>query len=187
VEFADVSDEDGSLGVFDTDGAAQLPIARAFFSLAVQTPENVSGFTGSARLFALGGVVADGVGLNKASELFQFADVTAGGGLASWQDYSGASTIGTRAGPMAVITSDKLFVLGGAASATDTAFTNITSTGSDVAFQSNGDIGSPIQSAAQTLNSARALSGVVVGAGFIYVIGGTSTGTDALATTEKTF
>lgn len=188
VEIASVDAADGSLGTFATAGANALPTARAFFSLTVATPENVSGLTGGDRLFALGGVAANGgVGNNHASNLFQMSDVELGGGNAAWANYSGASSIGTRAGPMALITSDKLFVLGGGMSATTTAVSGILTTGSDVGFNSNGTIGSPIQSAAGTLLGARALGVVITGSGFIYFVGGTSDGTNALATTERSF
>jgi hypothetical protein len=88
---------------------------------------------------------------------------------------------------MAAITSEKLFVLGGARTATDTTFSMIDSTGRDVGFLANGDIGSPIQSSSQGLLGPRALGTVVTGAGFIYFVGGTSDGSNALATTEATF
>lgn len=185
VEYAAVN-ADGSLGTFDSTGASPLPVGRAFFSLAVETPENVSGFAAGARLFAVGGVTASML-VNKASGRFEYADVAVGGGTTAWSSYGGAGTLGTRAGPMACITSDKLFVLGGAQMATDTGFSNVTATGVDVPFQSDGTIGSPIQSTASSLLAPRALGAVVTGAGFIYFIGGSSNGTNALATTERTF
>lgn len=191
VEYTTVTDSDGALGLFDTAGADPLPTARAFFSLAVETAEKVAGFTGGARLFALGGTVpddpSDPTDINRASAIFEFVDVVAGGGTGAWGGYAGAGTTGARAGAMAVITSEKLFVLGGAQSATDTSFSMITQTGVDVAFEADGDIGSPIQSTAESLLQPRALGAAVTGAGFIYFLGGTGDGTDALATTEKTF
>ena len=185
VEYAPVN-SDGTLGAFVTTNAQPLPVGRAFFSLALETPESVSGFTGGTRLFALGGTIATNLG-NKASSRFEFAEVGTGGGTSAWTAYGGAGTLGTRAGPMAAITSDKLFVLGGAAMATDTTFTNVTSTGFDVAFNSDGTIGSPIQSASSTLLAPRTLGAVVLGAGFLYFIGGTSDGTNALTTSERTY
>jgi hypothetical protein len=189
VEYAPVDDTDGALGGFTTDDTTPLTTPRAFFSLTVQTPENVSGFTGGARLFALGGTVADaGVTGNHAVDTFEMSDVIDGGGNDDWNAYAGAGTIGTRGGPMAVITSEKLFVMGGAMMAPDnTSFTNVLATGSDVGFLGTGELGSPIQSTAESLLAPRALGAVLTGAGFIYFVGGSSNGTNAVATTEKTF
>jgi hypothetical protein len=159
-----------------------MPTPRAFFSLAVETPQNVSGFGGIARLFITGGVDAGG-----ASGAVQRSDITSGGGNGAWTSYSGIGSLLTRAGPMSVIKSDKLFVLGGAGTATDMTFSLIRNNGQDVGFNSDGTIGSPIQATANFFPAPRALGGVAVGAGFIYFIGGTSTGTDAVATVYQTF
>jgi hypothetical protein len=182
IEYAAIDGTDGTIGAFGTAGAAALGTARAFFSLAVETPENVSGFTGGARLFALGGVAAGAT-----TSAFEIADGTDGGGNDAWSPYAGAGSLQARAGVMAVITSEKLFALGGALMATDAAFSNIDMNGRDVAFQADGDIDSPIQSTAEALLAPRALGVALTGAGFIYFVGGTSTGTDAVATTERTF
>jgi hypothetical protein len=90
---------------------------------------------------------------------------------------------------MCVIASDKLFALGGAQSATATTVASIRATGVDIPFLANGSIGSPIQSTAQAFpaGSPRALGAAIIGAGFIYFVGGTSTGSDAVATTFQTF
>jgi len=182
VEYAPIDATDGSIGAFTTSGTTQLGLARAFFALAVETPDNVSGFTGGARLFAFGGVVA-----GAASSSLEMSDVPDGGGNGAWTPYGGASSINPRAGLMGVITGEKLFALGGAQMASDTAFSNILTGGRDVAFQPNGDIGTPIQSSAEGLLGPRALGAVVTGSGFIYFVGGSSDGTNALATTERTF
>jgi len=182
VEYAAIDDTDGTIGAFETTAVTDLTLARAFFSLAVETPENVSGFTGGARLFALGGV-AGGAPTSSVA----MSDVLVGGGNGAWSPYSGAGTLQARAGVMAVITGEKLFALGGALMTTDIAFSNIDMGGRDVPFQMDGDIGSPFNSTAESLLGARALGAVVTGAGFIYFVGGTSDGTDALATTERTF
>ena len=172
----------GHLGAFGTTGVAAFPTGRAFFSLAVETAANVAGFSGVARLFTTGGVIA-----GAASTEIEFADVTAGGGNTAWSAYAGNGTLGTRAGPMAVITGNKLFCLGGAASATDTVFSNIRANGVDVPFTSSGSIGTPIQSTASALLAPRALGALITGAGFIYFAGGTSDGTDAVQTVYQTF
>jgi hypothetical protein len=61
--------------------------------------------------------------------------------------------------------------------------------GVDVAFTSAGAIGTPIQSTANAFpaNNPRALGVPITGAGFIYFVGGTSNGTDAVNTTFQTF
>jgi len=181
VEFAAVDDTDGSIGAFGTTNANDLATPRAFFGLAIETHENVSDLTGGARFFAAGGVTAGG-----ATSSLEMADLTTGGGNEAWVEYS-HPTFGNRAGNMTVITSEKLFVLGGAGQAADTTFSNILSTGRDVGFLANGDLGDPFQSTAESLLAARALGAVVTGSGFIYFIGGTSDGANALATCERTY
>jgi hypothetical protein len=88
---------------------------------------------------------------------------------------------------MAVITGDKAFAMGGAGVATDTTFSNPVATGKDIAFNPDGTIGTPIQSAASDLPAARCLGGLAVGAGFIYFVAGSSTGSDATDTVFSTF
>jgi len=182
VEYALVNDVDGTLGAFGTASVTDLPEARAFFSMVVESPSNVSGYSGDGRLMVLGGVVA-----GAASQDFLIANVTEGGGNGAWGPYPGAGGIQDRGGPMAVIASEKLFVIGGATTATDTAFGGIRTGIRDVGFLANGDLDSPIQSAADSLDPARALGISVIGSGFIYLVGGTSDGDDALTSTVKTF
>jgi len=183
IEVAPI-DATGAVGSFASAGTQVMGTPRAFFSLVVETPANVSGFTGVARLFALGGVDATG-----ASTVVEQSDATATGGNGTWSAYSGVGAFGARAGVMGVIASDKLFALGGAQSATATTFSNIRANGDDIPFLGTGAIGSPIQSTAQAFpaGSPRALGAAITGAGFIYFVGGTQTGTDAVATTFQTF
>lgn len=185
IEYAPVND-DGSLGDFTTLDTAPLPAARAFFSLAVETPENVSGFTSGARFFAVGGVGASTLP-NKALEAFDYADISLGGGNTSWTSYADNIAWGTRAGAQVCISADKLFVIGGSQMATDSGFGAATTNAFDVAFNDDGTIGSPTQAATATSFAARALGATVIGAGFIYVYGGTSDGSNALNTTQSTF
>jgi hypothetical protein len=182
VEYSLVSDVDGTLGAFGAGGVTDLPQGAAFFSIVVESPQNVSGYGGDGRLMALGGVVAGAT-----TEDFLISDVTSGGGNGAWSPYPGAGGIQVRGGPMAVITSEKLFAFGGAASATDTTFSAIRTGIRDVGFLADGSLDSPIQSAADTLAPARALGVSVIGSGFIYLVGGTSDGDDALTSTVKTF
>lgn len=177
----------GQLGAFVTTGTTALPTARAFASLVVETASNVVGFTGVARMFLLGGVDAGG-----ASSEAVFSSVADGGANGAWTQVSVAGSgtsgnLGTRAGPMAVIASGKLFCLGGAGMATSTTFSNIRANGVDIPFATDGAIGSPIQSTASAFSAGRALGAAIIGSGFIYFVGGTSDGSDAVDTTFQTF
>jgi hypothetical protein len=161
----------------------------AFASVVVVTPSNVSSFTGVARMLMVGGVDAGG-----ASGEIVFSDIADGGGNGTWTAVGVATTgtsgsLGNRAGDMSVISSKKLFCLGGASMATSTAFSNIRSNGEDVAFAAAGAIGTPIQSTASSFpgGSPRALGVPITGSGFIYFVGGTSDGSDAVNTTFQTF
>ena len=83
----------------------------------------------------LGGVTATG-----ASGEFAQSDLGNAGANGAWSAYGGSGTLGSRGGPMATIARGKVFVIGGAVSATDTAFSSVTTNGRDVAFLSNGTL-----------------------------------------------
>jgi hypothetical protein len=195
VEVADVAD-DGSLFAFDADRGEPLTTPRSHFSLAVQTQENVSGFAGVARLVVMGGIVADGgVQNNQATNALELSEVLDTGVNDTWIAYEDVDAnytnqMGRRAGTQGVITSEKLFIMGGAANADDTSISQII--GQDVAvhFDSDngGEIGSPFSDTGEgNLIESRALGAVVSRAGFIFFLGGTSNGTDALASVERSF
>ena len=90
------------------------------------------------------------------------------------------------AGVMTVIASDKLFCLGGASSTNDTTFEQIIPSGNDASFDDTGMLEN-LNSTSSSLLADRALGVGLQGAGFIYYVGGTSDGIDAIATTERTF
>ena len=197
IERSSVGRLDGELGGFAIEGT---PIGQredvdeiglAFFSLAVQTPENVSEFDGIARFLVLGGVGQDAdTANNQAQFFFEFSEVGEGGTNGDWQAYDGEMNEAQvrRAGAMAVIAAEKLFSMGGAGDVQDDlGFRRVTDSGMDVGFDEDGALDSPVQAAGETMNDPRALGAVVFRAGFIFFIGGTSDGEDALATVERTF
>jgi hypothetical protein len=154
---------------------------RAFFSAVVEDQSNINTFPNDgSRIWAMGGVT-DGDTTNTLEE----SDVASGGGNGAWT--INGHTVQDAAGTMAVITNNKLFIVGGATSVDDTAFDNITPNGRDTEFDENGDISGSINSTASSLLNPRALGIGLYGAGFIYFYGGTSDGLDALTTTERTF
>jgi hypothetical protein len=155
----------------------------------------VSGFaTGAggapARFITVGGTVLGG-GAGASSAELTSSDITSGGGNGAWAAYGGAGTSLTRAGDMAVIASNKLFWLGGAGGATvnPPAFTNIRQNGDNVAFAADGTFGSPIQSTANAFPATHstALGVPITVDNFIYFVGGTSDGTDAVDLAWQTF
>jgi hypothetical protein len=195
VERSPIDATAGTLGTFAAGGDTVLPTAIAFFSLVVESAVNVSGFaTGAggspARFITVGGVVL-GTGTGAASAELTSSNVTAGGGNGAWSAYGGAGTSLTRGGDMGVIASNKLFWLGGAGAATlnPPAFTNIRLNGDNVAFAADGTFGSPIQSTANAFPAghATALGVPITVDNFIYFVGGTSDGTDAVGLTWQTF
>jgi hypothetical protein len=180
VEFAPI-DDTGLMGGFDTTGATAMTEPRAFFSAVVEDRSNINTFpSDGSRIWAMGGVT-DGDTTNTLEE----SDVASGGGNGAWT--VNGHSVQDAAGTMAVITNNKLFIIGGATNVDDTSFDNITPNGRDTEFDDNGDITGSINSTAQSLINPRALGIGLYGAGFIYFYGGTSDGTDALATTERTF
>jgi hypothetical protein len=191
VEFAAIDNLDGSISAPSGANTNDLPTARAFFSLALETSESVSGYAGGTRLWVIGGVSA-GASVFDA----QTTEVTTGGGndafvvptTSNGQPANGQPIAGSHA----VIVGDKLFVMGGASVANDTSFSNLVATARDAALTGvvggDGQFGSPYNSASQSfVGGARALGSSIIGSGFIYFVGGSSDGTDALATCEKTF
>ena len=115
-------------------------------------------------------------------------DIAIGGGNSVFDTPTINGQSGAIAGPMCVITGDKLFVVGGGSVATDTSISSVTDGGRDMPFDALGDADPPMQSAANALaGGPSALGAAIVGSGFIYFIGGSSDGTDALSSTEKTF
>jgi len=170
----------GQLGTFVSTGTTAMATARAFFSLVVETSANVAGFTGVARLITTGGVDAGG-----SSSEVEFSDVTNGGANGGWT--ATGLSLNNRAGLMSVISSNKLFCMGGAGTANDTTFSSILMTGRNVGFIAGGAIGSPMQSTSSAFAFPRALGTAITGSGFIYFAAGSSDGTDAVNTVYQTF
>ena len=118
--------------------------------------------------------------------MIEFSNVANGGANGAWAAYAGGGNLGSRAGVVSTITSEKLWALGGASTATTTTFSGILSTGRNGVF-SAGNLVGPIQSTASGLPAPRALGAVIIQSGFIYYVGGTSNGVDATSTTYPTF
>jgi hypothetical protein len=108
--------------------------------------------------------------------------VAHGGALGPFVAYP--ENFGGRAGPMTVIVNDYLISLGGAAW-DGTALTSVLQTGKQAQFTAATTIQNP-SSTSSSLRTPRALGAVVEGSGFLYFLGGTSDGLDALASTEQT-
>lgn len=175
-------DVDGQISVFSDAGTTGMTDPRAFFATVVEHAGNVSGYPGEgSRLWVMGGIGTDGTTLDTLEE----SDVSTGGGNGAWTVND--KKVQSAAGVMSVITNEKLFCLGGAADADDTTFGSVTPNGRDTEFDEDGNITGSINSTASSLIEPRALGIGLQGAGFIYFIGGTSDGTDAVATTERTF
>lgn len=195
VEITEAGEDGELVEAFRGDGTEPLLEPRSHFSLAVHTAEQVSGFDGIARFAIVGGVEADNAGETpgQATNALEFSEVLAEGENDAWVGYEDATTAnhpnrtGDRAGPQAVITTEKLFIMGGAGNADDTSFSDIEGQDEAVHFE-DGEISGPFSDTGEgNLLQSRALGSVVSRAGFIYFIGGTSDGEDALETVERTF
>jgi hypothetical protein len=181
VEHA-IADDAGALGAFASGTA--LPEGRAFAWAALETPAN-SKLAGT-RILMTGGESPSATTL----DTVVFSDVAAGGANGGWTALS-KSTNSHVAGLMSVVTDNTIFMLGGAGSVAEGAsgpsFSGVTGDGRQMIFDSSGGEGNSISSTSNALLAPRALGVVVQGAGFIYFIGGTSDGTNALRTVELTF
>ncbi len=185
VEVAAI-DSDGQLGTFGAStslvtAAAGNPEARAFFSAVVENSETVFAMSPSAgsRVRLLAGLTAGGE-----TNTLQEATFTSSG-LSGWTSPNNRS-VQAKAGTMGVVTNDMLILLGGA-TANDTAggptLSGFIGDGRIAKLDASG-FSSSISSASGTLDGNRAFGVAVVGAGLMYVIGGTSDGSDALDTVE---
>jgi hypothetical protein len=180
VEIAAIGD-DGSLGDFTAIGATALDAPRAFFDAVVEDTADVSTYAGAgSRIWVLGGIDAAG----DVTGSFASSDV-AGGGIGAWTVND--KSVQAAAGAMAVIANDKLFCLGGAGASDGLSFSSVTANGRDAEFDAAGDVTGSVNSTANSLLAPRAFGAAVEGAGFIYLLGGTSDGADALATVERTY
>ncbi len=195
VEYAGI-DSNGHLvgSKFLTTSTTVMPTKLAFFSLVVETAQNVSGYSSTAlpRLYTLGGIGATAdVGASGTSNEIKMSTIASGGGNGTWADgFNLGTLLNTVGGNMAVIASNKLWSVGGDrmySNMMQTWSMNVTSGGDDVAFNTSGDLVSPTNSAANLLPAPRALGAPITGAGFIYFVGGTSNGTDATNSTYQTF
>ena len=178
----------GQLGVFTTTNDTPMGYRRAFFSLLVETTANAVGYPfDTSRLWAisgLGGPVANAtIGPLAAIERSQ---VRTNGGSDAWVEMARTSV--TAAGTMSIITNNKVFILGGATTATTgPMFSSILGTGRDTRFDAVGDITNSVNSVSGVIANPRALGAIVQQSGFYYLFGGTSTGTNALTTSEFSF
>ncbi|PIW01337.1 MAG: hypothetical protein COW42_05225 [Deltaproteobacteria bacterium CG17_big_fil_post_rev_8_21_14_2_50_63_7] len=183
LDSVEVSDLDllGQLSTpFSTMGTTPMNEARAFFAAAVETSDNVSTYASSgSRLWVAGGVGSTGAILDTLEE----SDFEGTNG--AWT--TNGKKAGRTAGGMAVIVNEKLFLLGGATAGTDTDLNSVVGTGRDTEFDNSGEISGSINSTSSSLLAPRALGIGIAGAGFIYFIGGSSTGANALSTVERTF
>ncbi|MBW2279039.1 MAG: fibronectin type III domain-containing protein, partial [Deltaproteobacteria bacterium] len=142
-------DENGLMGGFETTGSTAIDYPRAFFSAVVEDQSNINTFpSDGSRIWAMGGVT-DGDTTNTLEE----SDIANGGGNGAWTE--NGHSVQDAAGTMAVITNNKLFIVGGATNVDDTSFDNITPNGRDTEFDENGDITGSINSTASSLLEPR--------------------------------
>ncbi len=178
----------GQFGAMTTTGAAPMIYRRAFFSMLVETSSNVSGYTPTtSRLWAISGLGGPATDASIATlSSIERAQVTTNGGNSAWFEI--ARTSSTAAGTMSLITNNKVFVLGGASTATATpTFSGILGTGRDTRFDAAGDITNSVNSVSGVIANPRALGAIVQQSGFYYLFGGTSDGANALTTSEHSF
>lgn len=184
LEAAAVDEADGSIEAFGNAGMTAMGTARAFFAAAVETSDNVSTFApSSSRLWVAGGLDGSGTPLDDLEDAGFDSS-----GTGAWNSQSNRKTGQAAAGMMILIANDKLFTLGGANSGTAApVFGDVRVGGRDIDFQADGSITTSLNATGNKPLSPRALGVAVVGSGFFYMIGGTSDGVDALATTERTY
>jgi hypothetical protein len=157
-----------------------MSAARAFFATALESRATVSTYpSDGSRLWAMGGVATSTL------DSLEESDLILGGGNGPWT--VNGKKVDSTAGAMAVIANQKLFILGGARNASGTTFSNVIATGRDTEFDANGDLSGSINSTANGLLGPRAFGTALPASGFFYFIGGSSTGSNALSSVERTY
>ena len=161
---------------------------RAFFSMLVETRANATDYAPTtSRLWAisgLGGPATDATITTLAA--IERSQVATNGGNSAWVEMARTSV--QAAGTMSIITNNKVFILGGATTATATpTFSGILGTGRDTRFDAAGDITNSVNSVSGVIGNPRALGAIVQQSGFYYIFGGTSDGANALTTSERSF
>lgn len=178
----------GQLGTMSTSGAAAMIYRRAFFSMLVETSANATDYAPTtSRLWAISGLggLATDTTINTLSAI-ERSQVATNGGNAAWVEMARTSV--QAAGTMSIITNNKVFILGGATTATATpTFSTILGSGRDTRFDVAGDITNSVNSVSGVIANPRALGAIVQQSGFYYLFGGTSDGANALTTSEHSF
>lgn len=188
-EVSALDASDGSLATFADAQRAFSLTSRAFFSAVVANKGNVNAFPNDdSRIYVFGGMAGSNITTTVEAAEFSATNGPAGSpGIDAW--YDAATDIQNRAaGTMAILFANKVFVLGGAG-VTAGAFGNVISQGRDAQFDGSGDLGAltSIGAGGGFVQGAKALGIAVEQSGFFYFIGGTSDGTNASTTTERTF
>jgi hypothetical protein len=174
-------DAAGLLGSFSTADAGGLATPRSFFAFDVETRRNVSTWAATGgRLWIMGGLTEAGF-----TDSIEVSAMGAAGVLPPF------TVVGARAlssaGSFGYISNDALYVVGGAGSGTFPTFGSVSAFGRTDAFVTGGDIAGSMSSTSGSLLVPRAFGASIRGAGFLFALGGTTDGTTAVATTEKTF
>lgn len=181
-EFASISADGRTLGAW-TAGSTTFSVPRTLACAPVATSITVPGLTPStaAYVFLTGGFNSPSTSTNA----IERATVQMGGELGSF--VSTMPTIrtygGTRGGPACSIINSAFFAIGGSSGGTP--FTAALNTNVAAELNNNGGFAGPFSSTAGSMSVPHALHGLAEETGYFYIIGGTSSGTDAITTVER--
>jgi hypothetical protein len=175
-EYAALSADGGTLGPFTT-GAASFPTSRDHAACAVANPQSAPGVTAGSFVYVTGGF--GGGGSLRSTE---FGRVAAGGSLLSLTDTNSYSR--SRGGASAIIVNGDYYVMGGTTGASLSSpaldSTNLST------LQASGAPAASFPNAVATMLTARQNFGLSLASAYFFLVGGSSTGTNALTSVERT-
>ena len=174
-EYASLSPDGARLGAF-TAGAAPFPTAREYAAAAVASPLSAPAVGGGPFVYVTGGF--NGTGALRATES---ARVSAGGALASLVDTNSYAL--RRGASGAMVVDGEFYVMGGTsgASATGAALDS-----TNLATLASTGVPGSFSNASVSMTSPRQDFGLALASAYFFLVGGSSTGTNALSTVEQT-
>jgi len=177
-EFASVSADGRTLGAW-TAGTTTLSVARSFGSAALGVPATVPGLpVGTSIVYMTGGFDGPASSTNRTDQ----ATVAVGGQLSAFVA-SSRQYGGFRAATQAFVASGTFYVLGGTMGMTP--FSAGLTSSQLAQMDAAGSFSGPFSSASTNMTVPHSQHGLSNESAYFFIVGGTSTGADALTVVEQ--
>lgn len=174
-EYASLSADGSRLGAF-TAGSSPFPTAREYAASAVATAQSAPSVTGAAVVYVTGGF--GGSGSLRSTES---ARVSTGGALSSIAD---TNSYALRRGALgAMVVNGEFYAMGGTSGMNPTG-SALDST--NLSTLATSGVPGSFSNASVSMASPRQNFGLALASAYFFVVGGSSTGTNALSAVEQT-